>query len=107
MFDGRPDQIVRILTNTDGEHHNDDILYFTEEGGKDAGIHGRDADGNYFTILEGIDYKKETTGLAFSPNNKVMYLAFQDNGVLFEVRRMDGMAFHAKSLNIKYHALNQ
>ena len=107
MFDGKPDQIVRILSNSDGEHHEDDILYFTEEGGKDAGIHGRGPDGRYFTILEGIQYKKETAGLAFSPDNRFMYLAFQDNGMLFEVHRMDGLPFHATSLNIKYHAVNQ
>jgi len=51
LFDGGPDQLQRIL-------HNgvDDVLFFTEEGGKDAGIHGRDATGMFFTVLESPYY---------------------------------------------------
>ena len=47
LFDGGPDQMSRIISNSS------DILYFTEEGGRDAGIHGRNEDGNFYTILEG------------------------------------------------------
>lgn len=104
LFDGRPDQISRILTESDGVRHVDDILYFTEEGGVDAGVHGRNSDGKFFTILEGPDYKDETSGLSFSPDGRHMYIAFQDNGVLFDVQRIDGLPFHAKTLNVKYHA---
>ena len=41
LLDGRPDQVARILTTGNGEQHLDDILYFTEEGGVDAGKHSR------------------------------------------------------------------
>jgi len=58
LFDGGPDQVARILGN-----HTRDILYFTEEGGKDAGIHGRNEAGNFYTILESPLYIDETTGL--------------------------------------------
>ncbi|CAB9522525.1 osmC-like protein [Seminavis robusta] len=104
MFDGRPDQIARILTTGDEVQHDDDILYFTEEGGVDAGVHGRSSDGRFFTILEGPDYKDETSGLAFSPDGKHMYIAYQENGILLDVTREDGLPFHARSLNVKYHA---
>lgn len=98
LFDGGPDQLKRILA--DGA---DDLLFFTEEGGKDAGIHGRDETGLFFTVLESPDYIDETTGLAFSPDAKHMYVAYQKNGLLFDVTRKDGLPFHAKSLNVKYH----
>ena len=104
LFDGRPDQIGRILQNSDGVRHDDDILYFTEEGGVDAGVHGRDSDGKFFTILEGPEYKDETSGLSFSPDGRHLYIAYQENGVLFDVTRTDGLPFHATTLNVKYHA---
>ena len=104
LFDGKPDQIGRILQNSDGVQHDDDILYFTEEGGVNAGVHGRGSDGKFFTILEGPDFKDETSGLSFSPDGKHLYIAFQENGVLFDVKRKDGLPFHAKTLNVKYHA---
>jgi hypothetical protein len=62
LFDGALDQVQRILPN------DQDVLYFTEEGGQNAGIHGRDALGNYYTILEGPQYIDETTGLAWDPS---------------------------------------
>mmetsp|Transcript_20370 Transcript_20370/g.29460 ORF Transcript_20370/g.29460 Transcript_20370/m.29460 type:complete len:605 (+) Transcript_20370:292-2106(+) len=98
-FDGSPDQVSRILKSPD-----DDMLYFTEEGGSDAGVHGRNSAGQYFTILEGGDnWSDETTGLSFSPDGKHMYVAFQAHGALFDVSRLDGLPFHGATLNIKYH----
>lgn len=99
LFDGGPDQLKRILN--DG---GDDLLFFTEEGGKDAGIHGRDATGLFFTLLESPTYIDESTGLAFSPDARHLYVAWQKNGLLFDITRLDGLPFHAKSLNVKYHA---
>jgi hypothetical protein len=96
VFDGGPDQVKRIVG---GE---DDILYFTEEGGRYPGVHGRNGEGRFFTILEG-DYNDETTGLSFSPNGKFMYVAFQERGLLFEISREDGLPFNGRSLNVKYH----
>ena len=52
-FDGRPDQVVSILHSTKNVNNgnlpefDDDLLYFTEEGGVDAGVHARDADGRF------------------------------------------------------------
>jgi hypothetical protein len=57
LFDGKPDQLERILGDTM------DILYFTEEGGDHAGVHARDSSGRHFSILEGIAYSGETSGL--------------------------------------------
>ena len=95
-IDVSPDQLVRL-------GGDDGILYLTEDGGTEAGIHGRDAQGRYFTILESPIYKEETTGLAFSPNKKHMYLAYQKNGIIFDVWRKDGKKFDGGSLNVKYH----
>jgi hypothetical protein len=96
LFNGQPDQITRIVGSNG-------ILYFTEDGGKPAGIHGRDNSGRYFTILEGINMSDETTGLAFSPNKKHMYVAYQDTGILFDITRRDGEPFDGRTLDIKYH----
>lgn len=72
LFDGGPDQMARIVGNA-----TNDILYFTEEGGRDAGIHGRNEAGNFYTILESPRYIDETTGLSFDPSAKHMYIAYQ------------------------------
>lgn len=98
LFDGQPDQIVNILG-----HGIDELFYFTEDGGTHAGVHARDATGRYYTILEGVSWQDETTGLAFSPNLKHMYVAFQEDGLLFDITRSDGQSFAAQTLNIKYH----
>jgi len=109
LFDGGPDQIVRILDRQkqkDGvieQGDADELLYFTEEDGIDAGVQGRSKDGKFFTILESPVYFDEVTGLAFSPDNKHMYIAYQANGILFDIYREDGYPFHAKSLAVKYH----
>uniref|UniRef100_A0A7S4NFI5 SMP-30/Gluconolactonase/LRE-like region domain-containing protein n=1 Tax=Odontella aurita TaxID=265563 RepID=A0A7S4NFI5_9STRA len=78
-------------------------MYFTEEGGRDAGVHARDKRGRYYTILESPVYQDETTGLAFSPDGKHMYVAYQKNGILFDLWREDGLPFHGLTLNVKYH----
>jgi hypothetical protein len=105
-FDANPDQIARLVDN-------DGILYFCENGKIGSGVHGRDVNGNFFTILQadvnsdtngGVDVIGETTGLAFSPDKMFMYVAFQREGKLFEVRRADGLPFNGRRLDIKYHA---
>jgi hypothetical protein len=98
IFDGQPDQVSHILCSGEA-----DILYFTEEGGENAGIHGRNALGQFFTILEGPGYQDETTGLSFSPDGLHLYVAYQADGLLFDVTRVDGLPFQGKSLNVKYH----
>jgi hypothetical protein len=98
LFNGGPDQIKRIL-NDDSE-----LLFFTEDGSGRAGIHARNQNGEYTTILESPDYAAETTGLAFSPDGMAMYVAYQVEGLLFEIRREDGLPFHARTLNVRFHA---
>lgn len=105
-FDGKPDQVSRILANGNNPKHKDDLLYFTEEGSRRAGVHGRNPGGKFVTIFESPVYKSECAGLAFSPEGMKMYIAYQDQGILLEVWRQDGYPFHAKTLNIKYHKRN-
>jgi hypothetical protein len=97
LFDGQPDQLQRIIGAGNGG-----------DGGKDAGVHARDRDGLFYTIIESPQYGNadETTGLAFSPSGKRMYIAYQISGILFEITREDGLPFHARSLHIKYHNTN-
>uniref|UniRef100_A0A7S4I397 SMP-30/Gluconolactonase/LRE-like region domain-containing protein n=1 Tax=Odontella aurita TaxID=265563 RepID=A0A7S4I397_9STRA len=97
-FDGQPDQVSSIVSSARGE-----ILYFTEDTKKQAGVHGRDDQGRYYTILESHILDKEVTGLAFSPDQKHMYVAYQKEGILFDVYREDGRPFSGKTLNIRYH----
>lgn len=99
-FDGKPDTTARILNDPT------DIIYMTEDGGDDAGVHGRDKDNNYYVILESPLYHEETTGLAFSPDGRRMYVAYQRNGILLDVWREDGLPFSGRALDIKYHSLN-
>ena len=99
LFNSQPDQIAYIL----GSH---DLLYFTEDGARNTGIHARNALGQYFTILESPTLNSETTGLSFSPDHKRMYVAYQQDGILYEIRREDGYPFNELSLNVKYHSRN-
>ena len=54
-------------------------------------------------MLEGPEHPDETTGLAFSPDLRHMYVAYQDNGHFFDIYRYDGLPFSATSLNLKSH----
>jgi hypothetical protein len=100
-FDGEPDHVARLLGDSP-----DDILYFCEDDKTKSGVHGRDANGQYYTILRGElgVTDRETTGLAFGPGNMLMYVAFQGEGKLFEIRRTDGLPFSGQRLDIKYHS---
>lgn len=90
IFDGMPDQVKRIV--------DDGLLYFCEEGGVENGVHARDENGWFFTILETDTFSDESTGLAFSPDGKRMYVAFQHSGRIFDIWREDGLPFHGKTL---------
>ena len=101
-FDSQPDQIARLVGQS-----NDSVLYFCEDGSWGSGVHGRDSQGRFFTILQSHDrtaLPAETTGLAFSPDNMRMYVSFQYAGKIFEIRRTDGRAFGGDRLDIHYHA---
>jgi hypothetical protein len=96
LFDGGPDQLKRIINDEDG------LLYFTEDGGVDSGIHARDTQGRFYTILESPILPGETAGLAFSPDGKFMYVAYQDVGMLYAIWRRDGFPVHATHLDVNY-----
>mmetsp|Transcript_9972 Transcript_9972/g.12827 ORF Transcript_9972/g.12827 Transcript_9972/m.12827 type:complete len:110 (+) Transcript_9972:2-331(+) len=96
-FDLQPDQLQRIIGDSD-------MLYFCEDGGANADIHARDETGQYFTIVRGDGYSTETTGLAFSPNNKFMYIAFWGNSNIYSIWRDDGLPFNGEVAYTKYHA---
>lgn len=107
LFDGQPDQVTRVINSNTSSSSSMELLYFCEEGGNNAGVHARDDQGRFFTILESPIYMDETTGLSFSPNGKHMYVAYQGNGLLFDVWREDGLPFDAKTLNVKYHQMTE
>jgi hypothetical protein len=104
-FNEQPDQVARLVKST-----ADSILYFCEDGGRgdgSPGVFGRNADGKYFTILDGtFEHKDETTGLAFSPDGYHMYVSYQKVGVIYDVWRRDGLPFTGAMLDIKYHAMD-
>ena len=87
------------------------LLYFCEDGGEKNGVHARDASGKFYTLLGGWPaHPSESTGLAFSPDKKQMYVAFQGDlsghlqpGVLYAIFRLDGRPFGGRTLDIKYH----
>eukprot|EP00594_Rhizosolenia_setigera_P003655 CAMPEP_0178951314 /NCGR_PEP_ID=MMETSP0789-20121207/7153_1 /TAXON_ID=3005 /ORGANISM="Rhizosolenia setigera, Strain CCMP 1694" /LENGTH=460 /DNA_ID=CAMNT_0020632165 /DNA_START=553 /DNA_END=1935 /DNA_ORIENTATION=+ len=93
----------------DQEKDNHPILYFCEDSGqkRQSGIHGRDSTGKFFSIIEGYGYRSESTGLAFSPNKKFMYVAYQKNpGTILALWREDGQPFDGQTLDIKYHQVH-
>jgi hypothetical protein len=102
LFDGQPDQMARLIQEGSSAER-DNFLYFCEELGDDNGIHARDANGWFFTILESPDWVGETSGLAFSPDGKHMYFSYQFQGLIYDVWRDDGLPFYGKTLDINYH----
>jgi len=102
LFDGQPDQLKRLISD-----EGNSLLYFCEEGGSRNGVHARDENGWFYTILESSDGIGETTGLAFSPDGRHMYVSYQHAGIIFDVYREDGLPFHGKTLNVKYHELKR
>jgi secreted PhoX family phosphatase len=95
-FNNQLDQVACVLaTSTNGGTGTDEILYFCKDGTAQGGVHGRDSQGKFFTILqsENGSYKGETTGLAFSPDGMFMYVPYQKPGIIFEIKRKDGLPF--------------
>jgi hypothetical protein len=116
MFGGGPDQIVipsSYLFASDEEETptmtDNNIMYFTEEPDdrnkdKQGGIHGMNLDTNVaFPLLESEHGSKETSGLAFSPDGRMLLFAYQHDGTLFAVEREDGLPFLGSAINLKYH----
>jgi hypothetical protein len=99
LFDGTPGQVARA------EGASLELLYFTEDSGSDmnAGVHARDHEGKFYTVLESEIFDDVTTGLSFSPDGRFMYIAYQSSGLLYAVWRNDGHPFHHEHLSISYH----
>ncbi|CAJ1944625.1 unnamed protein product [Cylindrotheca closterium] len=99
LFDGSPDEVERA------EDASNELLYFTEDSGSDmkAGVHARDHEGKFYTVLESEIFDDETTGLSFSPDGRFMYIAYQSSGLLYAVWRNDGHPFHHEHSNVSYH----
>ena len=101
-FNHQPDQIVR---------NGGDYLYLTEDGGISPGIYAlHKPTGAKYAIVQGyssaLQYD-ETAGLAFSPDGRKMYTAFQDCGCLLEFSRDDGKSFDGDTLDVKFHSPTQ
>ena len=85
-----------------------DLVFMTEDGGLSPGLFARNVtSGDYYTILEAWDENvyndDEACGLAFSPDRRRLYLAFQEAGKLFEITRDDGKPFYGRELLLKSH----
>lgn len=85
-----------------------DLVFMTEDGGLTPGLFARNVtSGECYTILEAYDEDvyndDEACGLAFSPDRRRLYLAFQEAGKLFEITRDDGKPFYGRELLLKSH----
>jgi sugar lactone lactonase YvrE len=68
-------------------------------------VFGRSVNGKYFDVFRGtFPNVDETTGLAFSPNGRHMYVSYQHVGIIYDVWRDDRLPFSGAMLDIKYHA---
>jgi len=73
-------------------------LYFTEDGGSSPGVFVYDGN-KYRTLLEADDARfdgDETTGIAFSPDHKFLFVCIQEYGILFQVSRVDQQPFDGR-----------
>jgi len=101
LFMDQPDQLTRMFG------HASDYIFFAEDGSHND-VHFRNMEtGEYGTLVEGggaggVGVGSETTGLAFSIDNKFMYAAFQGDAV-YEFYREDGRAFNGTTIDTKYH----
>ena len=113
-FRNEPDQIIQ----------NGEYIYFTEDGGSTVGVYAMHiSTGERYAIFEANEgeYKNdEVTGLAFSPDGRKMYAAFQDCGCgnsdkgddytcgcLMEFSRLDGHSFEGNTPSLKFHSTKE
>lgn len=96
-----PDQVISLS----GKY-----VYFTEDGGSTPGVYSREiSSGDYYTIFEADDPNRfngdETSGIAFSPDGKILYSCFQRAGIFFQVTRKDGQPFEGTALSLRFHQM--
>ena len=72
-FTNQPDQIKVVTGGSRGQ-----MVYFCEDGTRNNGVFASDDSGRVYTILDGGDKmaNSETSGLAFSPDRRVMYVTY-------------------------------
>ena len=57
-----------------------DTLYYCTDGRSPNGLYGMNKVG-YYPILHEIDYQTELAGVDFTPDKKMIYVAFQDKAI--------------------------
>jgi len=77
-----------------------DTLYFCTDGLTPNGLYGLNKEG-YFPLLFEIDYQSEVAGVDFTPDEKMIYLSFQNNAI-WQFWREDGLAFSDNNDKICY-----
>jgi hypothetical protein len=60
----------------------------------------RTPDGKVTTIVTSPNHSDEPTGLRFPPDGTFMYFAYQDEGILIEVKRQDVLPFYVHVLDV-------
>ena len=102
-FTNQPDQIKVVTGGSRGQ-----MVYFCEDGTRNNGVFASDDSGRVYTILDGGDKmaNSETSGLAFSPDRRVMYVTYQSylDGALYAIQRTDGYPFDGDVVDVKYHS---
>lgn len=87
-FEEEGDQLTQI---------SDQTLYIGENGGSSPGLYALDLHtDSFYAIFEGISdvYNgDDVTGIAFSPDWRRLYAAFENSGILLEFVREDGLTF--------------
>lgn len=84
-FKDEPDQLLRISGK----------ILFTEDGGSSPGLYVY-SDNVWKTLAETNASRfaaDETTGIAVSPSREFIFFCFQENGVLYQLSRVDGNPF--------------
>jgi secreted PhoX family phosphatase len=75
-----------------------------QDGGSYCGVHARDPLGNFITIIDNDPNSNsligETSGIAFSPDAMRMYVSYQTPGIIFEIRRTDGLSFGSATARV-------
>ena len=87
-FEEEGDQLTQI---------SEKALFIGENGGPSPGLYALDLDtDSFYAIFEAVSdiYSgDDVTGIAFSPDKKRLYAAYENLGILLEFAREDGLTF--------------
>jgi secreted PhoX family phosphatase len=76
-------------------------MYFANDGTFPNAVYGFHKKGGFFKVVMGLDLNSESAGVAFSPDKKIMYVAWQTFGV-WQFWREDGYGFDVKPADVIY-----